>query len=821
MTKLSKRRYGGFDFSAFFSPFASTHSLFSFAMYQEEIAELRRDVGLLNSEISSIRLELSPVKTANELGCKVEELLGMKVALPEEKLGQVIGKQGKNLHQLRNAANVDIDIHRRPSGDNSGEVRIIGSMTSLDLALSNLEKVVSKVDETVTVSTSVVQYLTTKGITALSDLRQLHMDVRIDVQRNTNGIRISGIPADLESFKQDMMALAESLDQQILSVSSKESALIVGKQGATVDSLVLSHQVAIDIQRSNDELSAITIIGPGGHVESALREVHEMLEANRDVERNIPIDKYMKQTLMMDSGKGIQEISQKVNEVINDKTAGFVNVNFADSEQIVVKGKSRIIDKAVETIEGELRRLDKDVVRISIDPSAIPGVIGKGGQGVKALRGDRAVNIEFDRETGQMILSGLSPVDLQAVVEEAKAIVAQNQVERIKLESEQYKALIGDFIRTKSKDVGALVHLNGDDERMEIVLRGTQSNIHAAIVIVKDFLDSNYIEELEVSEEDIKALLSGGKSSKIVDLSDECGVRLSCEKDRQVIFARGEKGKVVEALKKLRSFLFGGEGSRLAKIALDSEVLGMIIGKGGKNKADLEAKYPALSIIVHRNDNVVSLRGPEGEVEKCRLDILKQVAAARVTHKVSVAAKIENELLQSKAHLRLMNTIPVSISMDNGVITIRGSKPDVRDAAGAIDELVGKTYSVGYYLDMQLFRRVSDSWKDPASLQRIVKESGANVSIDTGKQAILFSGERKRVVTAKLKVLKFLDFLFANQYCRMDVSSPVLFSLGKAGLVADAVALSGATIILDRDLDAVLILPRSGEARNSQGSCAI
>jgi transcription antitermination factor NusA-like protein len=398
--------------------------------------------------------------------------------------------------------------------------------------------------------------------------------------------------------------------------------------------------------------------------------------------------------------------------------------------------------------------------------------------------------------------------DIQAVVDDIQAVVGKHTVERIALDPSQYKTQVRELLRTKAKELNALVHLRADDDAHQVLLRGTEENLVTAAALVREFLDKNYIGELEVCEEDMTALLTGGKSSKIVEFAKETGVNLSTDRERLFVVAKGEKEQVTHAINTVKQFLFGGEGKSLAKVPLESDELATIIGKGGKTKAELQKKFPALSIVAHRNVNAISLRGPTEDVESCRIEIQKLIASAWTTQSLeNISSENVKTIESTRFHRRLMQTVNVRITMDESSIAIRGCKDDVRYAAALMQERIGKAFETGYYLESSLYQKVKESWRDPSYMARIEKASGAKIELDDQQSAILFSGKRPLVQKAKAEVLKFFEFAFGSLFFRLNLSETpaVLTPLGKSTCIPDSSAVSGAKVVLDRDMNAILI----------------
>lgn len=757
------------------------------------MTELRNKLREGNEELKSIRLELATVKTANELGCPVEELVGRAIPCPTDKLGHIIGKKGRHLQQLSTSAAVQVEVNK---SEEKNVVRMVGSLASLDAAVLDLGKIFQQKEEQLDVDVMLLEYLTAKGVTALQDIRASHPDVRLVATRE-KGIVCRGIAEDIAAFRQDLPVVRSTS----LTVTSDEAAMVVGKKGSTIESIVGSHQTAIQVERGEPN-TTITVIGPAGHVESAIREIEELLAANREGSMKISIQAPIKNALLLEHGKGIQNLSRDVNSLVG-ASAGLMTLNF-DGDALIVKGKSRVLDKAVEKVFTELRQLEQLMVSIQVDPIVIPVFIGKGGNGIKELKDGKHVTIELDKDKGRIDIAGLDASAIEHVRERVQKTAEGQLVERIQTDPPSaYKSLISGFIRTKAKDVSKLVFLKLDDVSQQIVLRGSRDKLDEAKVLVNQYFAQNYSQEMEVSKDDIQALLTGGKNSKIVELADKTDVKLNTVKERQVIVVRGEKEKVVGAIRLVKAYLYGGEGMSLSKITVDKNAVGVVIGKGGKTKEELEKKYE-ISIMIHRNENVLTLRGPDAAIEACRAEIMEKIVTARITHTLNATTEQMDSLQKTNAFRRVMQSIPVHVSNTADAVSIRGFRDDVNDAVALLEVSLGKPYRVGYHLDRFLFQRLEEAWKDPSHLQHIEKTACAKLKLT--QNTIWFSGTRKEVADAKKQTLKHLEFLFGSQFGQLSVPTHILTSLGKTGIVVDTMARSGCQLILDRDISAILFL---------------
>ena len=805
-----------------------------FESYDEEIKQKKTAVSTLRTQIqeqrvgiSELQTELQTVNTALELGCDVESLVGTKVACPTDKLGRVIGRKGQNVQQLRQTAHVDIV---------QSDIRLVGTKDSLEAAKSNLDRVIQQTEETVEVPVATHNYLTSSKISALPELYERHPDVRFQISRLADyrsgdsdlTIRVRGLAADIQAFRNNLQSL--ELVQVELSLTSRESGLVVGKGGATIASLVEKHQTAIEVHKSdnNGAVTTVIITGPVNQVAAARTEIETMCATNRDGEETLAMHPYIKSVLLLNGGAGVNALHKQVNEATRKALAGsdgssssYVSVNLHDNG-VAIKATPKALKLARAMVKAELERIESLFVTIQVDPIVIPVMIGKRGQGVKALKGDtKTVNVEFDHSGGQVVVCGLQKEEVEKVAAAVGAVKAVHFLERVRLDCDEdseaysFAAQFRNFLRAPvSKQVIDLVFMTSDDSLKQILLRGKPENVAKASALVYEFLAQNYAEELCVTSEDMTALLVGGKASKIVGLAEQTGVNLSTDRDRQVLMARGEKKKVTAALKAVREFLYGSDDVAVSKIELaNDELMGVVIGKGGKHKNELQEKFGATSIIFHRTEAVITLRGPTKEVEGCRVEIMKLILDARISRTTELTDKQVHVIQKSKFCRRVGQMVPVQVvfSSEKKYIVFRGSMVDVQEAQALLKEQLEGIRESRMRIGGALFRKLKDACSDPSHLDRIQIQSQAKVTLDNKTEEIVVAGKRQNVKLAKDRLLNFLDFLLGPSFCRCEVDEDVCSYVGKPSFLADIAAKSGAQVVLDRDLNALLILSSKPE----------
>lgn len=751
-------------------------------------------------EVDLLWSDARVTKTAHQLGCGKEELLGRKLDCPQDKLGSVIGKKGSNVRQLMEKDAVQINVRKE------GGIRIMGSLGALDAASNDLSKVIERKEEAVEVDPVVVSYLTSRGIAAVESMRERHPDVHLSVQRKSKNIPIRGLPTDIEKVKKELLSM--DVATKALDLPLGESAMIIGKQGATVEKLVSDHQAAIDVERKETS-SHVTISGPPDRVEAALLEIEALASKARETAHRISVDPNAKAALLLESGAGIQSIAKKVNEKIE---SGYVALNF-DGDSLVLRGKAMNVEPVQQLAEDLIRELEGTIVKINVDPAVVPAIIGKGGETIKSLKGDRPVNVEVDRDIGLVTLCGLDPAAVSGVEEAVKGLVAKNDVERVALDESTYKSQIKDVIRLKSKAVGALCTMVCDDESCTIVLRGESGKVKEAACIVRDFVSSNRKDEVVVGAKDLQTLLAGGKSSKIVEISAEYGVKIHSDRDRCVVEVVGTAEGVTNAVQALNRFLIGGDGFEVAKVSLNEQTLGIVIGKGGRTKADLQKKFENVSIAVDDTTSTITLRGPQEQTESCRSEIYRLVTTAQVSKKVAITKEIHGQLKQANTAKMIMRDVPVMIILSDESATVRGYSGDVRHAVALLNDAICGRYESSLALPSSQFRHLQETFSDRSHLERVMNQSGSTVALQPSDETVVFSGSRDVVKAGKLEFFKLVDFLLDSSFARFALSAPLVASVGSTVTLSEIAAASRASLQLDHDTSYVLIF--AGDSGNT------
>ncbi|CAB9511283.1 High density lipoprotein binding protein [Seminavis robusta] len=783
-----------------------------------QVQEMRKAMAPLTDKIADLEKAVNKAKLAAKIGCTIEDMQKTTISCPSEKMGKVIGKSGAMIKKIEEKAGVSMDVDTDKS-----TITIHGSDASIADAQMEINKIVMAAAEELELPQESILYLTTASTGAMSDMRQRHPDMYLEVARNTHKFTMRGQPEQLAAVKQSLQAMGVAKRERELTAA--EAVLLIGKKGANIEKITSSYKVAIEVSKKSEEQSLAIVAGAEEQVESAMKEIEDMIAANAEVTKLIPCGKTVVQGFLTANGVKIKDLQKKISESTRELGAGSVSLSFdkatGDNSNLVIKGKQAAIGTAVAMVGEAIREIDTNTIRIMADRNTIPQVIGKGGENIKKLKGDKKVNIEVDRKTGEIAINGLSPEEVAEVEASVLHIIAENKILKVPVDPAlidvQYRELIRQSkVRTEVTD---LAKLDIDKDQSAILLRGTDENVGKAAEIVKKFLTSNYMENIDITDADRDALLSGGQKSKIVTFAKELEVNLSANRETSSIQVKGSMEKVKAAVKKIKAYLYGGEGNTCHKILCAEEALGLVIGKGGQVRKSLEAKYEGVTIYIHRTNDAVTIRGPEENANNCRFEVLKLIASGRITQEVKTTEEKMEAMNKNNLLRRTAQNIPVQLTVEDTTIKVRGVAPDVKHVVALINEQLTGVYESILELGDSQFAKIKGASRDESHFARMKESTAADILLNDQKNAVVIRGKRNNVKKAKFQVFDFLEFLVPGELCKIKLPKTLNATVGQATALIEVASSTGTSIWLDRDVNMIIIESSESERMQDAKAC--
>lgn len=721
---------------------------------------------------------------------------------PKHRVGMVIGKNGSMMKQIQDLCKVSMDVDK-----DTDIITITGSEASLERAMKEIEIIIRMEDEEINIGKSASNYLMAKYVTVLQQLREEYQGAHIDVNRSGGKLLIRGNPEQLKEIKAKISELdITSKERQLV---GREFNIILGKKGATIDRLCSEHSVTIEVDKVNNGLTTATFTGPSSVVVALLNDVEELMNDNREVVEVININIITKNIILAENGRHIKAIQARIIEGIPNGNC-YVSVNkdhiAKDHPELLVKAKQSVISEALQFAHDVMKEFDQLFAKFTVDPYVIPRIIGKGGETIRKMTGGKPAFVEVDRVSGEICYGATTVEVLDDVRKEIEEVIDNNSVLRIKSHPDILKRQYSELSRAGIKNkLNGIVWLDIDENDSCYIVRGKKQDLHKGKAAIEDYIVSNQLDEVPITQEDGEALLVGGKTSKIVQFSEDVGVKLQIDRERLCVVVRGPQDKVDEAVKKINQYLNGGDGNSVAKLTVSEQVVGIIIGKGGKTRQQLEQKYDGVTINISKA-HVVTIRGPDQAVADCRIEVGKMVASARVIQSISISDE-QKESLEKKGYIKKIGLhVPVGLSIVDNKVVVKGTFHDVGDAMSLLNEMLTGEYKIYIELDASQFIKVRNTARDQSHFERMTTECGAKVELDLIGGSISISGKRSNVKRAKDQVYGFLDFILPNEISRVKITKPLFLSVGQASALAQISAeAGGVTVYLDRDLSLIVL----------------
>lgn len=784
---------------------------------KSEIAALKESLRITIAAIAEIETALSKVELAKRLGCTPAELKTRVVDCPEDRLGQVIGKNGIGLKQLEERTGVLVDV------DKVGfKIHMQGSDAALDAAVEEVENITLAVEEELKLSSAVVSYLLANRSALLNKMQEEHPNVYLDLDRESTIVRLRGRPEKVSAAKAALLGLDVKCESRAL--TSREISLVVGKGGATINKLVESYNVVINIDGKDTSATSVEVVGMADNVDAAYQEIDKILYDNEEIDDEFVVDQMVRNNFLADSGVVMKELQADISKK-TEHNGGGVLLQFEkrpkeeqhkSESKLLVKASRLNMPIAKEVIQKKISEVEANVLTITVDPDMIPTIIGKGGSTINELRKEgTGADIEVDKITGKIKIQGDEEVK-QAVTKAIDKIVSENQVLKVEIDKSMIGVIFGEpgkEMKAKVMDeIGAALLLGGDENH--IILRGTDEQINGAADILREFISNNYTEECDILEDDEVILIAGGTESFRQNLEQEHDVKINLRKAKHAVAVRGKKENVQAAVKELNQFLRGGNGFAVFKMKIAEGVVGIVIGKGGSNLAKLESEYEGVSVNVHHTSNCLSIRGPEEKVAACRVAVVKTISTARVSETVSITMEQYDTLAKPEVMRRITDGIPVQVTKTENSIKLRGTAIDVRDAKALLQEQLNGTYEGIIDLEPSQLSKVRNAVRDPSHFERIRNATGAEINLEAAESVIVIKGKRSSVKKAKNLMFGLLDFLLPSEFAKLKVAKPQLRFMGDVSALAEIAANSGASVCLDRDLLSILVRSPKPESVN-------
>uniref|UniRef100_A0A673YYI7 Vigilin n=1 Tax=Salmo trutta TaxID=8032 RepID=A0A673YYI7_SALTR len=449
-------------------------------------------------------------------------------------------------------------------------------------------------------------------------------------------IMVSGKLDAVMKARKEIVSRLQTQASATVAIPKEHHRFVIGKNGEKLQELELKTATKIQIPRPDDPSNHIKISGTKEGLEKAKHEIL-LISAEQDkraVER-VNIDKVFHPFITGAYNKLVADMMQETGARIN------VPPPSVNKTEIVITGEKEQVALAVAMIKKiyEGKQKNATTIAVEVKKSQHKYVIGPKGNTLQEILEKTGVSVEIpppDSNSETVILRG-EPDRLGQALTEVYAKANSYTVSSVVAPSWLHRFIIGKKGQNLAKITQQMpkVHIEFTEGEDKITLEGptkdmqmVQSQMEA---IVTDLVSRMDYREISVDPRFHRHLIGkgGANINRIKDLH-KVSVRIPPDNEKShLIRIEGDPQGVQEASKELLELASRMENERTKDLIIEQRFHRAIIGQKGEKIKDVRDKFP--EVIINFPDpaaksDIVQLRGPRNEVEKCSKFMAKMVA---------------------------------------------------------------------------------------------------------------------------------------------------------------------------------------------------
>ncbi|XP_007253716.3 high density lipoprotein binding protein a isoform X2 [Astyanax mexicanus] len=462
-------------------------------------------------------------------------------------------------------------------------------------------------------------------------------------------IMVSGKLDAVMKARKEIVSRLQTQASATVAIPKEHHRFVIGKNGEKLQELELKTATKIQIPRPEDSSNHIKISGTKEGLEKAKHEIL-LISAEQDkraVER-VNIDKVYHPFITGAYNKLVGEMMQETGARIN------VPPPSINKTEIVITGEKEQVALAVTLIKKvyEEKKRNATTIAVEVKKSQHKYVIGPKGNTLQEILDRTGVSVEIpppDSSSETVILRG-EPDRLGQALTEVYAKANSYTVSSVSAPSWLHRFIIGKKGQNLAKITQQMpkVHIEFTEGEDKITLEGptkdvqmVQSQIEA---IVTDLVSRMDYAEISVDPKFHRHLIGKG-GANINRIKDQYKVSVRIPPDNEksnLIRIEGDPQGVQEAKKELLELASRMENERTKDMIIEQRFHRAIIGQKGEKIKEIRDKFP--EVIINFPDpaqksDIVQLRGPRTEVEKCA-KFMQKMVAEMVENSFSVSVPI-------------------------------------------------------------------------------------------------------------------------------------------------------------------------------------
>ncbi|KAM8874134.1 high density lipoprotein binding protein a isoform 1-T6 [Spinachia spinachia] len=449
-------------------------------------------------------------------------------------------------------------------------------------------------------------------------------------------IMVSGKLDAVMKARKEIVSRLQTQASATVAIPKEHHRFVIGKNGEKLQELELKTATKIQIPRPDDPSNQIKISGTKEGLEKAKHEIL-LISAEQDkraVER-VNIDKVYHPFITGAYNKLVAEMMQETGARVN------VPPPSVNKTEIVITGEKEQVALAVNMIKKvyEEKKKNATTIAVEVKKSQHKYVIGPKGNTLQEILEKTGVSVEIppsDSSSETVILRG-EPDRLGQALTEVYAKANSYTVSSVSAPSWLHRFIIGKKGQNLAKITQQMskVHIEFTEGEDKITLEGPTKDVQMVQgqieIIVTDLVNRMDFTEISVDPKFHRHLIGkGGVNINRIKELHKVSVRIPPDNEKStVIRIEGDPQGVQEAKKELLELTSRMENERTKDMIIEQRFHRAIIGQKGEKIKEVRDKFP--EVIINFPDpaqksDIVQLRGPRNEVEKCSKFMQKIVA---------------------------------------------------------------------------------------------------------------------------------------------------------------------------------------------------
>uniref|UniRef100_A0A8C6XVP3 Vigilin n=1 Tax=Naja naja TaxID=35670 RepID=A0A8C6XVP3_NAJNA len=462
-------------------------------------------------------------------------------------------------------------------------------------------------------------------------------------------IMVTGKLDSVMKARKEIVARLQTQASATVTIPKEHHRFVIGKNGEKLQELELKTATKINIPRPEDPSSQIKITGTKEGIEKARHEIL-LISAEQDkraVER-LNLEKVFHPFIAGAFNKTVQEIMQETGARIN------IPPPSVSKDEIIITGEKEPVSQALLRICKiyEDKKRKTTTISVEVKKSQHKYIIGPKGNTLQEILDTTGVSVEMpplESSSETIILRG-EPDKLGPALTQVYAKAKSVMVAEVMAPAWLHRFIIG----KKGQNIGRItqqlpkVHIEFTDGDEKITLEGPTEEVELAQSqiqeIIRDLLRRMDYTEVLIDQRFHRHLIGkNGANINRIKEQHKVSVRIPPDSEKSnLIRIEGDPQGVQLARKELLEMAARMENERTKDLIIEQRFHRTIIGQKGEKIKEVRDKFPEVIINFpdpSQKSDIVQLRGPKNEVEKCA-KYLQKVIAELIENSFSIPVPI-------------------------------------------------------------------------------------------------------------------------------------------------------------------------------------